>query len=101
MVKVVRRHNLVLNSLVVHRDCMLSIIAPEDKQVLHSELLLLTPSDLQSLLEVLPLALHGLGIQQVKDLLIIDLKEGTVYVDCLILLGLLSLAENLMDGSHR
>ena len=39
MIQIVRGHNLVLNAFVVELDCVVSIIAAENKEILNCELL--------------------------------------------------------------
>ena len=58
-----RGHDLVLDALIVELDCVVSIIAAEDKKIFDCELLSLRPSDLEtsSLLRVIT-ALEGLRI---------------------------------------
>lgn len=81
VIQIVRRHNLVLDSLVIKLDGMLSIIAAENKQILDCELFCLGPSDAQTFLLLFALALKSLSIQQVKHLLVIDLQETRIDVD--------------------
>ena len=50
MIKVMARHNLILDSLVVVLKTMLSIVALEHEKVLHLELLILAPSDTEAIL---------------------------------------------------
>ena len=102
MIQIVRGHDLVLDALIVELDCVVSIIAAEDKKIFDCELLSLRPSDLEtsSLLRVIT-ALEGLRIQQVKDFLVIDLQKACVDVDRLGSLCRLSLFEHLSDGANR
>ena len=71
-----RSNNLILDSLVVHLDRMVRIIATEDKKVLYGELLSLAPSDLETgLLGLVILAFEPLRIEQIIDFLVVDLEE--------------------------
>ena len=77
-----RSNNLILHSLVIHLDCMVCIVATEDKKVLYGELLSLAPTDLKSgLLSFVILSFKALRIEQIIDLLIVNLEERDVDID--------------------
>ena len=67
-----RRHDLVLDTLVVHLNRVGSIVTPEHKQVLDRELLCLTPANLETCLRFARL-FETLSIEQVKHFLVVDL----------------------------
>ena len=71
VVEIVRRHDLVPDSLVVILHAMLCIIALEDVEVLHGELVVLIPSYSEAFLVFVLECLRG--VQQVEHLLVIDL----------------------------
>ena len=82
MIQVVSSDHFVLDALVVVLDAVVGIIAFEDEQVLHRELLVLVPSDLEALLLT---RLFDLGrVQQIKDLFVVDLEERARDRDVLV-----------------
>ena len=61
---------------------------------------MLTPTNLKtSLVQFAILILQSLGIQQVKDFLVVNLQERCIDVDCLRLFGGLSLCKHLFDSA--
>ena len=76
MVQIVGSDDLVLDTLVVELDCMFSIIAPKNEQILNSELLCLTPSNFEALIFSSNLFFELACIKQIVNFLIVNLQEG-------------------------
>jgi hypothetical protein len=81
-------------------DGVISVVAAEHKQVLHSELLCLRPSDLEPLLLKLSFAFQRLGIKQVKHFFIVNLQKAGVDIYSLCTFRGFGLIKDFFDGSH-
>ena len=75
MVQIVRSDYLVLDSLIVHFDCMIGIVAPKNEKILNIMLLGFTPAHLKTCLLNLVPTLEGLCVEHIKYFFIIDLEE--------------------------
>lgn len=103
VIEVMARHNFVLDSLVVVLKTMLSIVALEHEKIFHLELLILAPSDTESILLTRhPTAfLYFRSIEQVKHFLIVNLKKGAGNRDVLAFLGFFGLFKSIFYCSNR
>lgn len=100
MVQVVGGHDLVFYTFVIHLNGMFSVIASEDEQVFHCELLGLGPTDLQTRLLQFPFLFQRLGVQQIEHFFVVYLQEARIDIDSFCALSRLSLVKHLPYGSH-
>ena len=80
MVEIMRGHNLILDSFVIHLDGVICVVAPEYKQVLHSELVSFGPPDLKTLLLLFGVGFEICFVEQVEHLFVVDLQKR--YRNC-------------------
>jgi hypothetical protein len=99
MVQIVGGHDLVLDSFVEQLNGVLSVVAPENKQILNSELVRLGPPDFEALLLLL-VRLEGSLVQEVEYFLVVDLEEGGGDGDCFVFAGL-RLIKQIVHCSDR
>jgi hypothetical protein len=87
MVEIVGRHDLILDSFVEELNGVLGVVAPENKQILDSELVRFGPPDFEALLLLL-VWLEGSLVEEVEYFLVVDLEEGDGDGDCFVFAGL-------------